>query len=74
MKRNHLYRQVGLRHENISLVANLEDRPDLRKGNSVTLKDDPAGDVNREWGIEWVSPHVVERVKLDRKFKVGGLD
>lgn len=67
-KRHDLYRQVGLRDGNVTLVANLPDRPDLRVGNSVTLKDDPAGNPDREWGIEWVSRDLIERTKLDRKW------
>jgi hypothetical protein len=67
-KHNHLYRQVGLRSGNVSLVANVEDRKDLRVGKVITLKDDPDGNPNREWGIEWVSPQIRERYELERSW------
>lgn len=58
-----LYRQLGLRSGSVSIVANVEDQPKLRSGNSLTLKDD-----DREWSIEWVSPQLIERYKLERSW------
>lgn len=62
------YRQIGLRHGNVHLVANVADQKGLREGSRITLKDDPANEPDREWEIEWVSPQIRARYELERSW------
>lgn len=56
-----LFRQCRLRHKNVTLVANLPDRPDLKPRASLRIKGDP-----RWWKVEDVSDHARPGAALDR--------
>jgi hypothetical protein len=65
------YRQVELRSDCTTLVANVSDRPRLAIGNELTLRDH--GDPARRWRIVWVAEHSREASEIKSRWRVGGL-